>query len=101
MDDDSGKSSVWNIPKHGWKRIDGQQHYDCCNDTGEWGAHACLGLDRGSREGTGRWVSSKERPETVGDANSHKFLRRVDDVVVDSAERFGDRDMLDEKNDHG
>lgn len=101
MDDDTGQGSVGDVKEDGSQSIEGEQDDNGGNDTSKGSADASLGLDGGSRERTGSGISTEEGTEQVGDTNGDKLLRGVDDIVVDTAEGFGDGDVLDKDNDDG
>jgi len=101
VNNDGSECGVWNVPKHSGEGVNCEQHNDSCYDTGEGSSHSSLGLNGGSRERSSRWVSSKERTKAVCNADCNKLLRRIDHVVVDSAERLGDGDVLDKESNDG
>lgn len=101
VDDDGREGSVGDVEEDSSQGIEGKEHNDGGDDTSEGSADTSLGLDSSSREGASGRVSTEEGSEQVGDTNSDKLLRGVDDVVVDTAEGLGDGDVLNQDNDDG
>lgn len=101
VDDDSGESCVGNVEEDSSQSVESQQHNNSSNDTSEGSADTSLCLDGSSGEGSSGGVGTEEGTEQVGDTNGDELLRRVDDVVVDTAEGLGDGDVLNQDDDDG
>lgn len=101
MDNNGSKCGVGNVEEEGRQRIESQKHDDGGDDTSKRRADAGLGLDSSTREGSSRGIRAQKGTQQVGDANGNKFLGRVDDVVVDSAKRLGDGNVLNQHDDDG
>jgi len=96
VDDNGRETGTWNVEEHRCQRIDSQEDHNGSDDTGKRRAHTSLGLDGSTREGSGSWVCAEEGTKQVGDTNSDQLLRRIDCVVIDTPERLGNRNMLNE-----
>ena len=101
MDNDSGQGGVRDIPEHGREGVDGEKDNNSCDDTGERSSHASLGLNRCSGERSGSRVRSKEGTQAIANTDGDQLLGRINRVVVDTSERFGDRNVLNEEDDNG
>jgi hypothetical protein len=101
VDDDTSKTSVGDVEENGSQGVKSKQDNDSSNDTGEGSADTSLGLDGSSREGSGGGVGTQERTEKVANTDGDELLRRVDDIVVDTAEGLGDGNVLNQDNDDG
>lgn len=101
VDDDGSERGIGDVEEDGRERINCEKDDYGSNDTSERCADASLGLDGCSREGAGSRVCTEERSEEVGHTNSHKFLGRVNCVVVDPAKRLGDGDVLNQQHNDG
>lgn len=101
VDDDTGKTCVRDVEEDSSKGVESKQDDNSSNDTSEGSSDTSLGLDGSSGERSSSGVSSKEGTEKVADTNGDEFLRGVDNVVVDTTERLGDGDVLNQDNDDG
>jgi hypothetical protein len=101
VDDDTGKTCIRDVEEDGSKGVESKQDDNSSNDTSEGSSDTSLGLDGSSGERSSSGVSSKEGTEKVADTNGDEFLRGVDNVVVDTTERLGDGDVLNQDNDDG
>ena len=101
VDNDGSKRGVWNVVEQLGERIEGEQDNNGSDNTGEWGTNTSLGLDSSSGERSSSRISTEERTKQVGNADGNKLLGRVNDIVVDSAERLGNGNMLDKHNNDG
>lgn len=100
MDDDRRETGAGNVEEHRRERIDGEEHHDRRDDTGERGSHARLGLDGRSRKRSRRRVRSQEGTEQVRDPDGDHLLRRINGVVVDATKGFRNRNVLNQQHDH-
>lgn len=101
VDDDCGENGVGDPEEDCRKSVDCKEDDNRSNDTGKGGTHTSLGLDGSTREGTGRGVGAEEGAEQVGDTDGEELLGGVDDIVVDTAERLGNCNVLDQQDDDG
>lgn len=101
VDDDGRQRRVGDVKEERRQRVQSQQNDNGGDDTGKGRADTGLGLDGGSGKGARRRVRAQEGAQQVGHANGHQLLRRIDDVVVDSAERLGDGYVLNQHHDDG
>lgn len=99
MDDDTSKACVRDVEEDSSKGVESKQDDNCSDDTSEGSSDTSLGLDGSSGERSSGGVSSEEGTEKVADTNRDEFLRGVDNIVVDTAERLGDGDVFDQYND--
>lgn len=88
VDNHGSECGVGDVEEDRREGIQSQQHDNGRDDSRKGRADAGLGLDGGSREGSGRGICAQKGAQQVGDANGDEFLRRVDDVVVDAAKRL-------------
>jgi hypothetical protein len=101
MDDDTSKTCVGNVEEDSSKGIESKQDDNSSDDTSEGSSDTSLGLDGSSGERSSGGVGSKEGTEKVANTNGDEFLGGVDNIVVDTAERLGDGNMLNQDNDDG
>ena len=101
VNDQSRQSRVRDPVESRSDGVKSDQDDDTGGDTSGRGSDSRLGLESGSREGTGRGVGREKRAEGVVDSNSDQLLVGVDLVSVQSTERFGDRDVLEKENNRG
>lgn len=101
VNDDRSQCTRRNVKEDGSQSIQGEEDENGSKDTSERSPDTGLGLDGSSREGSSGWVGTKEGTEDVGETNGNKLLGWVDGVVVDSTERLGDGNVLNEENDDG
>jgi hypothetical protein len=101
VDDEGREAGRRDVEENGRQGVQGQEHDDGGEDTGEGSADTSLGLDGRAREGASGRVAAEEGTKDVGKANGDELLGGVDDVVVDAAERLGDGDVFDQENQDG
>lgn len=99
MDDDTREGCLGDVKEHSGQGVDGKQHDDCSNATGQGSSHSRLGLDGSPGKGSGGRVGTQERSQQVGNTNCNQLLRRVYGIVVDTAERLGDGNVLNQEDD--
>ncbi len=101
VDDDGGERCVRDVVEHRGQGVDGEEDHDGSDNTGKGSSHTGLGLDGGTAERTSSGISTQERTENIGHTNGHHLLGGVDGVVVDTAERLRDGDVLNQQDDDG
>ena len=101
MDDDGGQPGAGNVEKDRGQGVQRKEDNDGGEDTSKWRSDTGLRLDGSPRERSGGRVPSEERTKDVGEADGNKLLRRVDDVVVHSAERLRDGNVLNDQDNDG
>lgn len=101
VDNDGRKTGGRDEEEDGRQGIESEKNDDSGKDTSEGRPDASLGLDGSAGEGAGGRVAAEERTEDVGETNGDEFLGRVDDVVVDTTERLGDGNVLNQEDQDG
>ncbi|EGX95530.1 hypothetical protein CCM_00184 [Cordyceps militaris CM01] len=101
VDDDTSQRSVGNVVEDGRQSVDGEKDNNGSDDTGKGRAYTGLGFDGCAGEGSGSRVGSEKRSKQVAHTDGDKFLRWVDDIVVDTAKRLGNGNMLNEHDNDG
>lgn len=87
MDNDRRQAGGRNPVEGVGQSIEGDNDDDSRDNTSSGSAHARLGLESRSREGTGGRVGTEARANSVGNTDSDELLVRVDLIAVETAKR--------------
>lgn len=98
VDNEAGQGGHGNVEEDLGQGVESQEDDDGSEDTGERSANTSLRLDGGTGKGSSCGVSTEEGTQEISEAHSDQFLRGIDNVVVDSAKRLGDGDVLDNQD---
>ena len=86
VDDDRGNAGGGDPVESRCQTIESDDDTDGCEDAGDWGPDARLGLECRTGERTGGRVGSEAGSDSVCDADGDQFLVGVNLIVVDASE---------------